>query len=734
MTETTNEATAGRCPFSDPSALFGDLAALRAEAGLPWSPQLRRHVVVRYDDVVAALHQPDVFSSTPTVPDLPSPWREMFAGRVPDRGTLIGLDNPDHDRLRSAVNTFFMPRRLARFEPWIEATAHELVDGFATLGRTDLKRSLGLPLALRTITHVVGLDAARADWIGFALSFFLGPKDTHFTATPEEKADALLALHDYVLEVMAERRTHRRDDLISHVWDRRDAGEVELTDFEMLSLFPGLMLAGHETSSNVICTGLANLLGREGAYEAAQHDEASRARALEELLRFESAITGMPRRVVRDTVLGGTPLRAGDEVFLAYQGASRDPGVFDAPDDLRLDRRFERPHLGFGQGVHACLGAPLARLLLRVELRVLDERLPGLRLDLLGQKPTYAPVGESRGVQGLPIAWDATAAARWRPRGSRRPPTGDVAARVAAKHARARDVVELELEPVGGSFPAWRPGAHVDVRLGPEITRQYSLCGDPAESGRWRIAVRKEPLGRGGSAHVHDRTAVGDVLTLRGPRNNFALVEAPAYLFVAGGIGITPLLPMIRQVADRDAPWRLVYLGRSRSAMPYLDDLAAYGDRVLVRPSEGRGRFDLAALLDRTDAGTAVYCCGPEPLLAAVEGLAVAQGLVAHVERFSPRPRSAAAAADQEFEVVLADTGRTITVSADESVLDAVNRAGASVPSTCREGTCGTCEVRVLAGSPDHRDSVLSSEERAADQYMMTCVSRATSPSLTLDV
>src|SRR3954447_1772751 len=235
MDETTHDATVAGCPFSDPHALFADLSAARADRGLPWSPRLGRHVVARYDDVIEALHQPEVFSSAPTVPEMPSPWRERFAGRVPDRGTLIGLDNPTHDRLRSAVNTFFMPRKIARFEPWIEAAAHELVDGFALHGRTDLKRSLGLPLALRTITHVVGLDVERADWIGFALSFFLGPKDTHFAATPEEKADALLALHDHVLEVMAERRTDRRDDLISHVWDRRGSRDPGLNHFAMVA-------------------------------------------------------------------------------------------------------------------------------------------------------------------------------------------------------------------------------------------------------------------------------------------------------------------------------------------------------------------------------------------------------------------------------------------------------------------------------------------------------------------
>lgn len=721
-----------RCPFADPRALHADLAEIRTRPGLFLDERTGRWFATRYEDVVAALHAPDVFSNAPVVPELPSPWREKFAGRVPDRGTLIGHDNPTHDRLRSAVNTFFMPRRMVRFERWIESAAHDLVDGFAGRGNADLKRDFGLPLALRTILHIVGLDVARADWVGLALSFFLGPKDTHYAATPEEKADALLELHDHVLEVMAARKAERRDDLISHVWDVRDAGEVAMTDFEMLSLFPGLMLAGHETSSNLICTGLAHLLSRPGAYAAAQHDDASRARALEELFRFESAITGMPRRVTRDTVLAGTRLRAGDEVFLAYQAGSRDPAVFDAPDELRLDRRFEKPHLGFGQGVHACLGAPLARLLLRTELRVLHERLPGLRLDIPVEELPYAPVGEARAVDGLPIAWDAAAAPARRPDRTRSRRGAGLPARVVGRRSPAPGVVELEFAPVDGGFPAWQAGAHVDVHFTDGLTRQYSLCGDPAEHDRWRIAVRREPAGRGGSAFAHDRVVVGDVVALRGPRNNFALTSAPAYLFVAGGIGITPFLPMIRTAEAAGVPWRLLYLGRAAVTTPYLDELRRYGERVTFWASEDRGRIDLAHALDAVSAGTAVYVCGPEPLLAAVEELGAERRLSVHVERFAPRP--AEHGADVEFEVVLAETGRTVTVAAGESVIDAVNRAGASVPSTCREGTCGTCEIRVLAGIPDHRDSVLSADERRENRYMMSCVSRSVTPSLTLDV
>src|SRR3954465_12086662 len=140
-------SAAGGCPFTDPQHLFADLAATRAADGLPYSEVFDARVVSRSDDIVAALHDPETFSATPTVPEMPSPWRERFAGRVPSRGTLLGLDNPDHDRLRSAVNTFFMPPRPPRFEPWIEAAAHDLVDGFAREGKADLKRSFGLPLA-----------------------------------------------------------------------------------------------------------------------------------------------------------------------------------------------------------------------------------------------------------------------------------------------------------------------------------------------------------------------------------------------------------------------------------------------------------------------------------------------------------------------------------------------------------------------------------------------------------
>src|SRR4051794_21745222 len=613
------------CPFTDPRRLFDDLAAARAADGLPYSEAFDARVVGRYDDIVVALHDPTTFSSAPTVPELPPPWRERFAGRVPSRGTLLGLDNPDHDRLRAAVNAFFVPRRLARYEPWIRRQAHRVVDGFVADGQADLKTAFALPLPLQVISHVVGLDPERWEWIGAALGFFLGPRDIHHAGTPEEKAQRLLDLHDHVLEVMAERKRDRRNDLISHVWDQRDAGVVEMSDFEMLSLFPGLMLAGHETSSNLICTALSHLLADPARYAAARRDDDSRAAALEELFRFESAITGMKRLVTRDTTLAGVPLRAGEHVFLAYASGSRDAGRFASPDQIDLDRSWAVPHLGFGQGVHACLGAPLARLLLRVELGVLHDRLPDLRLAVPAEQLERTAVSEGRGMVALPLAWTPVPV-------TARAPAPVVAATVpsaipvtvAGRRVVTPDVVELTLIADRPDLvPSWDPGAHVDLELPDGALRQYSLCGR-RNAGELRIAVLREDGGRGGSASIHDQVRVGDRLRVRGPRNHFRLRPARTLQFVAGGIGITPVLPMIEEAAHAGTDWRLLFLGRSTDRMPYLDELMArHGRRVEAWPSRDRGRPDLERVWSSLPRDHAyLYACGPEELLAGLEDAA----------------------------------------------------------------------------------------------------------------
>ena len=308
---------------------------------------------------------------------------------------------------------------------------------------------------------------------------------------------------------------------------------------------------------------------------------------------------------------------------------------------------------------------------------------------------------------------------------------GDLNLRIRAVSSPADGVRELELAPVTGTpLPAWAPGAHIDLVLAPDLVRQYSLCGTPG-AATWRVAVLREPAGRGGSARVHDVLGVGDVLTARGPRNHFPLAEAPAYLFVAGGIGITPLLPMIAEADAAGADWRLLFGGRRRASMAYLDELARHGWRVEVRPEDEHGLLDLDAALAATPPEALVYCCGPEPLLAALERRCAAPRL--HVERFTPRD-AGAVLGPGEFDVRLRRTGATVRVTPGRTVLAAVESAGVAVLQSCREGTCGTCETAVLAGRPEHRDSVLDEVERAANATMMPCVSRSLDPVLELDL
>ncbi|MCF1594175.1 PDR/VanB family oxidoreductase [Streptomyces muensis] len=288
---------------------------------------------------------------------------------------------------------------------------------------------------------------------------------------------------------------------------------------------------------------------------------------------------------------------------------------------------------------------------------------------------------------------------------------------VASREEVAEGVVQLRLE--GRDLPGWEPGAHLDLVLPSGLVRQYSLCGDPEDGSSYTVATRLVADGRGGSREVHEQVREGMELEVRGPRNRFPLVEAPSYVFVAGGIGITPMLPMLRALGE-GVPWRLLYCGRDRASMPFLEEVEKLGgDRVSVV----EGVPDLDGFLAEVPEGAAVYCCGPEGLMAAVaERFPHVQ-----LERFTPR-----AATGGAFEVELRRSGRTLTVPADSTVLAAVRAELPDTAYSCEQGFCGTCQQRVLEGEVEHRDELLTDAERA--DSMLICVSRARSDRLVLDM
>ncbi|MFC0430857.1 PDR/VanB family oxidoreductase [Kutzneria buriramensis] len=305
---------------------------------------------------------------------------------------------------------------------------------------------------------------------------------------------------------------------------------------------------------------------------------------------------------------------------------------------------------------------------------------------------------------------------------------------VAAKTPAADGVVVLDLVAAGGGrLPAWRPGAHIDLVLPTGDERQYSLCG-ALDADAWRIAVRRAEAGRGGSAYVHNVLETGMSLRARGPVSHFEFQPEVPALFIAGGIGITPILPMIESAEASGTPWRLVYAGRTRVSMAFADELVrSHPGKVELRVSAEGSRLDAGRLLGVPAAGTVVYCCGPTGLVDAVEAAMRAwpQGSL-HVERFAPKV--VPATADAGFEVELALSGQTLSVPPGRSILDVVEDAGILVLSSCREGTCGTCETAILDGTAEHRDTILSEDEQSANRTMMICVSRSCGDRLVLEL
>lgn len=318
------------------------------------------------------------------------------------------------------------------------------------------------------------------------------------------------------------------------------------------------------------------------------------------------------------------------------------------------------------------------------------------------------------------------------------PPATDrtIALRVVDRQvvAHDQDVIALTLAAADGkALPRWYPGAHIDLHLASGRIRQYSLCGDP-HAETYRIAVRRIPGGGGGSIEVHDTVRVGTLLTTHGPRNAFPLT-VPGYgspaqrlRFVAGGIGITPILPMLDLAERLGVDWSMVYAGRHRDSLPFLEELERHGDRIHIRTDDQKGLPSASDLLGPCAGGTTVYACGPAPMLTTIRSALVGRDDVElHFERFAAPP----VVDGTEFSVSIASTGATVSVGADETLLAALNRAGVTAPYSCQQGFCGTCRVRVTRveggtsgeGEVQHRDTLLTEPERAAG-YLLTCVSR----------
>ena len=686
----------------------------------------------RYDDVVRIARDDATFSSERA----PAGDRGV-SFVIPFGGGLeqlpIELDPPRQAPYRELINPLLTAEAVERLKPMIAAHTTRVVDAFVEAGSGDLVRDLTNPLPA----------AVTLDWLGFPVDDWerlAGPVHDIFAAVAgSDRAmrgiEGLGYLEARVRELLVDRRVAPRDDVVSALVAATHPEGRPFTDDELVSVVYLLTAGGVDTTTSLTGSTLVWL---------SRHPEERRRLvespdlldvATEEFLRVFAPSQSMARTVVQDTEVGGCPMRSGDRVLLPWVAANHDPAVFPDPESVVLDRNPQR-HLSFGIGAHRCAGAHLARAMFGEMVRQVLTRIPDFQVVEEGLV-AYPTVGNQSGWDAIPVLF--TPGPRWGTPGAAAPTA--VTAEVVVQQVReaATDVLELTLAPAGGgTLPAWAPGAHLELALPSGRRRQYSLCGDPA-APTWTVAVLREPGGRGGSVEVHEVAVPGARFTVRGPRNHFPLLDAQEHLLVAGGIGVTPVLAMARELVAAGRPVSMVYGGRTAGSMAFLPELTALlGDRLTVVPQDTSGHPDVAGALAAAGPGVAVYCCGPGPMIAAVRTACAAAGLAdrLHTELFTAPEDGPVfdTAHDTAFSVTLARTGVTVPVPADRRLGEVLKEVTGAVAYDCEQGYCGSCETRVLGGEPEHRDTVLTEDDRAAGRSMMVCVGRARGASLTLDL
>ncbi len=695
--------------------------------------------LTRYADVFHVARNDALFSSTRAAGNLEGTAIVIPSG--PFGGTMqypLEMDPPDNVEYRRLLDLILSPAAVDELRPMIARHASRIMDGFIEFGSADLVTALTNPLP----------SAVTLDWLGFPeedWSRIGGPIHDVFTSEPgSERAARAYAgmayLEQRIAELIVERRAEPKDDAISVLVQERKADGSEFNDAELLSVIGIAVTGGVDTTTSLTGSVLVHLDEHPQMRQQLIDAPDLLVDGTDEFLRRYGSVTSMSRTTTTDTEIGGCPVSAGERVLVPWFAANHDPEVFSEPHEVRLDRDASR-HLTFGIGTHRCPGAHLARAMFQEMIHQVLTRIPDYRVDranIVG----YASRGNHMGWDVIPATFTPG------------PRVGEQVERFdGASHGSetyevvmedvavvADDVVAVTVRATGGgALPGWQPGAHLEVRLPSGRLRQYSLCG--ADDSSYRFAVLRERAGRGGSEELHDIAVAGCELTVRGPRNHFPLVDADGHLLIAGGIGVTPILAMARSLAMRGRPARVLYGGRSLATMAFADELTALpGVEVDLVPEDEHGFPDLRHAIAATPAGTAVYCCGPGAMIAEVQRICDELGRRAdlHVERFAASDEMEARLTSIEgntpFEVELRRTGVTIDVPVDKRLIEVIRDAVPGIAYDCEKGFCGSCETRVLEGTPDHRDEVLSASEQATGRSMMICVSRSCTPKLVLDI
>jgi cytochrome P450/ferredoxin-NADP reductase len=719
-----------------------------------YSPKLGYWVVTRYDDIKAIFRDNLTFSPsialekiTPTGPEANAVLESY--GYAMNR-TLVNEDEPAHMPRRRVLMEPFTPEALKHHEPMVRRLTREYVDRFINDGHADLVDQMLWEVPLTVALHFLGvpeedMDVLRQYSIAHTVNTWGRPK-------PEEQVEVAHAVGKFwqlagkILDKM--RQNPDQPGWMQYGIRKQEEYPEVVTDSYLHSMMMAGIVAAHETTANASANAIKLLLQHPDVWREICEDPSLIPNAVEECLRHSGSVAAWRRLATRDTEIAGISIPAGSKLLIISSSANRDERHFSDADlfDIRRDNASDQ--LTFGYGSHQCMGKNLARMEMQIFLEELTRRLPHLRL--AEQKFTYLPNTSFRGPEHLFVEWDASKnPERANPDVLRQTqavrigePSSQAVMRpvtVESVESVAQDVVQVTLvAPDGQVLPRWTAGAHIDVECGDTgLSRQYSLCGDQSDNRRFTIAVLLESEGRGGSKWMHSELKPGMRLRIKGPRSHFRFDEdAKRAIFIAGGIGITPISTMARRARELGIDYELHYSGRSRQNMAFIETLQQlHGDRLHLYMTDEGTRNDFGTLLAPCSDDVQVYACGPERMLDALHEACVnLPEDTLRVEHFHSTLSALDPSKEHAFEAELKDSGLVISVAANQTLLAALRAANIDVQSDCGEGLCGSCEVSVTEGEIDHRDVVLTRAERESNKKMMSCCSRAVGKKIVLEL
>lgn len=697
-------------------------ARMRALGPVVWLSQHGNYALTRHAEVQAALRDHDLFISSKGVAG------DQF-GCDFLQGNTVASDEPKHSELRRAMAPPLLPGSLATVEASVQKTADALIDSLMKRSTFDAVADLARHLPLTIVRDMVGLPEFGQEnmlkWAGAAFDV-LGMQN-------KRGRDALAAIGEMREFIQ---RDATREKLKKGSWTHRihklvDEGNLACEH----AAFAIRDYINPSLDTTISATGelIYQLARNPDQWEALKQDPTLINNAVNEAVRLGTPIRAFSRHASRDVEIAGTLIPQGARVMMLFASANRDERIFPDPDCFRLDRPSQ-DHLGFGSGIHMCVGMHLAQLEMEALLRAMIPRIGSFEL---GQS-AIALNNSIRAFSALEIMFTKETRPITVPMAMATPNAlpAPLLGRITKRHMTANDIVHLTIEPDdGGVFPAPEPGAHIDIHLSSNVVRQYSLTG-PMECEHYEIAVQLEPASRGGSRAVH-ALKEGMKLRLGQPRNNFRLVESTGKtLLLAGGIGLTPLWSMAWVLHRQKRPFELHIATRSRDRLAFAVDLAnaPFASNITIYfDDDPSTRLDVGGLAKKAGTTAHIYACGPLGFMEYVKDALKAANHPSdqlHLEHFG-----AEIDVDGDpFKVIAQTSGVEFYVSADETILTALQRAGIDVPTSCENGVCGSCLTTVLQGTPDHRDLVQTENQKAANTRIAVCCSRSKSRRLVLDI